>query len=111
MSDDTATVHVEIKGEMSIFTALAVRQQLLDALEQPGAATIEVDLASVSEVDSAGIQLLIAAKREAALHARAAFHRAQPRGLRPARAVRRRRPVGRPGADSRRNDLRTRHEP
>ena len=71
MSDDTATVHVEIQGEMSIFTALAVRQQLLDAFEQPGAATIEVDLASVSEMDSAGVQLLIAAKREAALHARA----------------------------------------
>jgi anti-anti-sigma factor len=68
MNDETATRHVEIKGEMSIFTALAVRQQLLDAFEQPG--DIEVDLASVSEVDSAGVQLLIAAKREAALHAR-----------------------------------------
>ena len=68
MNDATATTHVEIKGEMSIFTALTVRQQLLDALEQPG--DIEVDLSSVSEMDSAGIQLLIAAKREAALHAR-----------------------------------------
>ncbi len=70
MNDETATTHIEIKGEMSIFTALTVRQQLLDALEQPGAATIEVDLSSVSEMDSAGIQLLIAAKREAALRAR-----------------------------------------
>ena len=68
MNDATATTHVEIKGEMSIFTALSVRQQLLDAFEQAG--DIEVDLASVSEMDSAGIQLLIAAKREAALHAR-----------------------------------------
>lgn len=68
MNDTSATTHVEIKGEMSIFTALTVRQQLLDALEQPG--DIEVDLSSVSEMDSAGIQLLIAAKREAALHAR-----------------------------------------
>ena len=68
MSDENTTTHVEIKGEMSIFTALAVRQQLLDALEQPG--DVEVDLASVSEMDSAGVQLLIAAKREAALHAR-----------------------------------------
>ena len=68
MSDESATTHVEIKGEMSIFTALTVRQQLLDALEQPG--DVEVDLSSVSEMDSAGVQLLIAAKREAALHAR-----------------------------------------
>ena len=54
--------------------------RLLDALEQPG--DVEVDLSSVSEMDSAGIQLLIAAKREAALrertlrfsgHSRAAF--------------------------------------
>ena len=69
MNEPTATTHVEIKGEMSVFTALAVRQQLLDAFEQPG--DVEVDLGAVSEVDSAGIQLLIAAKREAALHARA----------------------------------------
>ncbi len=68
MNDETATTPVEIKGEMSIFTALTVRQQLLDAFEQAG--DIEIDLASVSEMDSAGMQLLIAAKREAALHAR-----------------------------------------
>lgn len=68
MSDETATTHIEIKGEMSIFTALTVRQQLLDALEQPG--DVEVDLSAVSEVDSAGIQLLIAAKREAVLRER-----------------------------------------
>ena len=68
MNDETATTHIEIKGEMSIFTALTVRQQLLDALEQPG--DVEVDLSAVSEMDSAGIQLLIAAKREAALRER-----------------------------------------
>ena len=56
---------IDIKGELSIFTAAALRQQLLDALDT--GADVEVDLSEVAEVDSAGMQLMVAAKREAAL--------------------------------------------
>ena len=64
MDNDSALMRVRIKGELSIFTAATLRQQLLDALEtQP---EVEVDLSEVSEMDSAGMQLMVAAKREAA---------------------------------------------
>jgi anti-anti-sigma factor len=68
MTDNSAACRVAIAGEFSIFTAAAVREQLLAAL---GAADeVEVDLSQVSEIDSAGIQLMVAAKREAAAHNR-----------------------------------------
>ena len=60
-----AATRIEIRGEFNIFTATALRQQLLDALDQPSG--VDVDLSGVSEIDSAGLQLMIAAKREAAL--------------------------------------------
>ena len=67
MSDsnsEAAVARVEIKGELSIFTAADICRQLLAALEN--AQEVEVDLADVSEMDSAGMQLMVAAKREAA---------------------------------------------
>ncbi|MDD5249756.1 MAG: STAS domain-containing protein [Rhodocyclaceae bacterium] len=64
MSHPATVTRVAIAGEFSIFTAAAVRDQLLAALG--GAAEVEVDLAQVTELDSAGVQLMLAAKREAA---------------------------------------------
>ena len=58
-------MHIEIKGELSIYTVAALRQQLIDALE--AATEVDVDLSEVGEMDSAGMQLMVAAKREAAL--------------------------------------------
>jgi anti-sigma B factor antagonist len=54
---------LEIKGELTIFTAAELRLQLLEALATN--TELEVDLAPVSEIDSAGLQLMLAAKREA----------------------------------------------
>ncbi|MBS1190053.1 MAG: hypothetical protein H6R10_1845 [Rhodocyclaceae bacterium] len=53
-----------IEGEFTISTAHALRERLLAALGE-GEET-EVDLSGVSEMDSAGLQLMVAAKREAA---------------------------------------------
>lgn len=64
MSINTALGHLEIKGELTIFTAAELRRQLLEALAT--GRELEVDLAAVSEIDSAGLQLMVAAKREAA---------------------------------------------
>lgn len=70
MNSETSVKRIDLRGEFNIFTATAVRQQLLDALDQPGEGgaeiEVEIDLAGVNEIDSAGIQLMIAAKREAA---------------------------------------------
>ena len=64
MSTGSATHRFEIKGELTIFTAAELRQQMLDVLE--ASAELEVDLSAVSEMDSAGMQLMVSAKKEAA---------------------------------------------
>ena len=61
---ESKPTHLEIKGELNIYTVAALRSQLLDALD--AASEIEVDLSAVGEMDSAGMQLMVAAKREAA---------------------------------------------
>ena len=55
---------IAIAGEFGIFTAAAIRADLLTALDH--AKEVEVDLTQVTELDSAGVQLMVAAKREAA---------------------------------------------
>lgn len=57
-------------GEFTIFTAAEIKTRLLDAIRQGSAAEIEVDLADVTEIDTAGLQLMILAKREAAVAGR-----------------------------------------
>jgi anti-sigma B factor antagonist len=54
---------LRIAGEMTIYTAADLKQELMKQLAQPG--ELEIDLTEVSELDSAGLQLLILAKREA----------------------------------------------
>lgn len=53
-----------VAGEMTIYTALECRDLLQQALLSCD--EIEIDLSSVSEVDSAGVQLLIQVKRQGA---------------------------------------------
>ena len=64
MRKKTTVTRIGIEGELSIFAAAALRQRLLDAIVTDK--EVEVDLSQVSEIDSAGIQLMVAAKREAA---------------------------------------------
>lgn len=67
------SVHVEwkadrcrlrIEDDLSIYRAAALKGPLLDPLGR--ASEIEVDLSQVAEMDSAGLQLLVLLKREAA---------------------------------------------
>lgn len=54
--------HAQVNGEMTIYTATECRnllQQCLQSCEQA-----EINLSGVTEIDSAGVQLLIQAKRE-----------------------------------------------
>ena len=55
-----------IAGEFNIFTAAAMKKRLLDTLAKGNAAEIEIDLSDVTEIDTAGLQLMIMTKREAA---------------------------------------------
>jgi anti-sigma B factor antagonist len=52
-----------IEGEMNIYRAAELKDTLLGKLRPAG--TLEVDLAGVSELDSAGVQVLLLAKRSA----------------------------------------------
>lgn len=63
MAKDTATKTLSLEGELTIYRAAELKEQLQQAWG--GAAPLEVDLAGITEVDGAGLQLLILAKREA----------------------------------------------
>ncbi|QFY42369.1 STAS domain-containing protein [Candidatus Methylospira mobilis] len=57
------TGRIALEGEMTIYTAAELKARLLKALEENEA--LEVDLSGVSELDSAGLQLMVLLKREA----------------------------------------------
>lgn len=54
---------LHIEGVISIYTAAEFKAQLLPHLAQPS--ELEIDLSQVSELDGAGLQQLLLAKREA----------------------------------------------
>lgn len=49
---------------MTLLRAIELRDALIGAIEQPST-TIELDLSGVNELDTAGVQLLLLAKRTA----------------------------------------------
>lgn len=59
---DKTTVWVDVQDEMTIYTAVQHWEQLLPLLVQAG--MLELDLSAVPEMDSAGIQLLLALQQE-----------------------------------------------
>lgn len=54
--------HFAIEGELTIYTAADIKARLMPFFEKCPA--LEIDLSHVSEMDTAGLQLLILAKRE-----------------------------------------------
>lgn len=60
---ENGVYRVRMEGEMTIYQALELKQGLMQCLHD--SAEMEVSLAGVSEMDSAGFQLLVLAKREA----------------------------------------------
>lgn len=55
------TLHIE--GDMTVRTAAELKKELMKHLAKP--CEREIDLSEVSEMDTAGMQLLMLAKREA----------------------------------------------
>lgn len=63
-TEQRGSVHcLHLEGELTIYATAAVKAALLDVLV--GAVEIEIDLAGVTAIDTAGVQLLMAAKRGA----------------------------------------------
>lgn len=57
------STRLSIDTDLTIYHAAALKQQLLDAVRSNPA--LELDLSHVGEMDTAGFQLLVMAKREA----------------------------------------------
>lgn len=57
-----ADCHIAIEGEMTIFVAQELKLELQAPLSS--ASAIEVDLSQVTEIDAAGLQLMVATKIE-----------------------------------------------
>lgn len=55
-------VHLILDGPMTIYNAMEIKAQLMSGLH--AAAIVELDLSHVNEMDTAGFQLLVMAKRE-----------------------------------------------
>ena len=60
----SANNRLTILEDLTIYNAMEHKQKLLDALSSVN--RLELDLSQVAEIDTAGLQLLILAKREAA---------------------------------------------
>lgn len=56
---------VRVAGEMTVYTAAALKQDLLAAIARHDQAKL-LDLSEVTEIDTAGLQLLLTARRHAA---------------------------------------------
>lgn len=54
-----------LDGELTIYRAAEVKDRLLGALVIASSAQVQVNLAGVSEIDSAGVQLLLLAQQTA----------------------------------------------
>ncbi len=52
-----------LEADLTIYNAIDAKRQLLDAVHSLN--TLELDLSQVGEMDTAGFQLLVLAKREA----------------------------------------------
>ncbi|MBP9712755.1 MAG: STAS domain-containing protein [Sterolibacterium sp.] len=60
--DATAT-HARLAGELTIYSVSEIRQRYVDAVEQKQPDSCEIDLADVSEIDTAGLQLMLLIKK------------------------------------------------
>jgi anti-sigma B factor antagonist len=55
---------IRVTGEMTVYTAGQIKQALVDAVTA-SPARVQLDLAGVSDFDTAGVQLVLLAHREA----------------------------------------------
>jgi anti-sigma B factor antagonist len=62
ISTASNTTLIKPNGELNIYSAASAKEQLLPFFSH--AENIEIDLSQVTELDSAGVQLLVLAKRD-----------------------------------------------
>ncbi len=65
---------LHIVGEMTVSSAAAIRDEILAALPAGGTDEVEVDLSGVSEIDTAGLQIMLQLKRKCGTRLRLVNH-------------------------------------
>ena len=65
---------LHIECELTVATAAAVREEILTALPPGGTGEVEIDLSGVSEIDTAGLQLMLQLKRKCGARLRLVNH-------------------------------------
>ena len=66
------TARVSLAGELTIYTVAEIKAGLAEAME--GSKDIEVDLSGITETDTAGLQLMLIAKRSPGTEVRFVNH-------------------------------------
>jgi anti-sigma B factor antagonist len=66
---ETVAGRIRVTGEMTVYTASQIKQPLMDAIAG-GPPSVLLDLSGVSELDTAGLQLLLLGHREALVSGR-----------------------------------------
>jgi anti-sigma B factor antagonist len=61
--------HMRIAGEMTVYTAAALQTKVLEGIAKHSAVKL-LDLSEVSDIDTAGLQILLAARRFAVTQGR-----------------------------------------
>lgn len=64
-SEGTDPIVVSVSGEVDLATAPELERALGEALARPEVTGVEVDLAGVEFMDSAGLRVLVAARKQA----------------------------------------------
>lgn len=73
-SDPDTGIHA-LSGELSIYTVAEIRKSLLELLADRNA--IHIDLAGITDIDTAGLQLMLLAKRMPGKEVRFCNHSAE----------------------------------
>ncbi len=63
-----------IEGEMTVASAAALRDEILAALPSGAGEEVEADLSGVSEIDTAGLQIMLQLKRKCGARLRLVNH-------------------------------------
>lgn len=63
MSNKQTVARLSVREDLTIYHAAAQKAELLQAID--AAEAVDLDLAQVGQIDTAGVQLLLLAKREA----------------------------------------------
>lgn len=71
---NAAGSRLRIEGEMIVSSAAAIRDEILAALPACSGDDLEVDLSGVSEIDTAGLQIMLQIKRKCGARLRLVNH-------------------------------------